>query len=144
MVRRTFGVAVLALDCGQLEVQPIAEVLLDGVAIEVLAARPQVSAGRGVAFERRPQRQRAAIPLRARVDAPAHQKQQLGRPRPGVGQREVGDRGEYEASAGFAYCRCPAACAGRRTSGGGDWPWTDRANFFDGVFNKVEALRSAG
>jgi hypothetical protein len=73
IVRRTFGVAVLARDCGQLEVQPIAEVLLDGVAIEVLAARPQVSAGRGVAFERRPQRQRAAIPLRARVDAPAHQ-----------------------------------------------------------------------
>jgi hypothetical protein len=58
MVRRTFGVAVPARDCGQLEVQPIAEVLLDGVAIEVLAARPQVSAGRGVAFERRPQRQR--------------------------------------------------------------------------------------
>jgi len=29
-------------------------------------------------------------------------------------------------------------------AGGGDWPWTDRANFFDEVFNKVEALRSAG
>jgi hypothetical protein len=47
IVRRTFGVAVLARDCGQLEVQPIAEVLLDGVAIEVLAARPQVGGPRG-------------------------------------------------------------------------------------------------
>ena len=97
MVRRTFGVAVPARDCGQLEVQPIAEVLLDGVAIEVLAARPQVSAGRGVAFERRPQRQRVPRFHSARGSMPRRVKAATRPPSPWRRSARARQPRQYEA-----------------------------------------------